>query len=610
MLLKMKRWETSVSETGVSESAREPESSLRRVAYFSMEIALEPDIPTYSGGLGVLAGDTLRAAADLGVPMVAITLAHRKGYFRQVLDQFGNQSESPSPWQPSERLELMDGTARVPIEGRHVQVRAWRYLITGVGGHRVPVYLLDTDCPENSEWDRTLTDSLYGGDRHYRLCQEVVLGIGGVRILRRLGHTSVTIFHMNEGHAALLALGLLEERLGNSDLGAATEKDLEEVRRQCVFTTHTPVPAGHDQFTRDVMRQILGPERAAALNVTHCCPDEVLNMTFLGLRFSHYINGVAMHHGEISRDMFPTYPIRAITNGVHAVTWTSQPFQELYDRHVPEWRRDNVYLRYIIGVATNEIQSAHTQAKQSLFDQVKSKTGVTLDPSVMTIGFARRAATYKRFDLLLADGARLLEITEATGPLQIIFAGKAHPQDEAGKAQIRHVFEQAAQLKSEHLKVVYVEDYDMVWGRSLTSGVDLWLNTPLQPHEASGTSGMKAALNGVPSLSVLDGWWIEGCLEGLTGWSIGKAADVSGSATEETASLYNKLDEIVKLFYQRPASYGEVMRTAIAINGSFFHTQRMVSQYLANAYFPADPLGPPSTGHDHTCSPACDHSGD
>ena len=584
------------------------DETIHRVAYFSMEIALEPDIPTYSGGLGVLAGDTLRAAADLGVPMVAITLAHRKGYFRQVLDRFGNQSESPSPWQPGERLQLMDATARVVIEGRHVQVRAWRYLIRGVGGHCVPVYLLDTDCPENSEWDRALTDSLYGGDRHYRLCQEVVLGIGGVRILRRQGHMNVGIFHMNEGHAALLALALLEERLGSPDLGAATEKDLEEVRRQCVFTTHTPVPAGHDQFTRDVMRQILGPERAAALNVTHCCPDEVLNMTFLGLRFSHYINGVAMHHGEISRDMFPTYPIHAITNGVHAVTWTSPPFQALYDRHIPAWRSDNVYLRYVIGVTTGEIQAAHSEAKRNLFDQVKSKTGVALDPSVMTIGFARRAATYKRFDLLFTDDARLREITEAAGPLQIIFGGKAHPQDDEGKAQIRRVFEHAAQLNSEHLKVVYVEDYDMAWGRSLTSGVDLWLNTPQQPHEASGTSGMKAALNGVPSLSILDGWWIEGCLEGLTGWSIGKAADIGGPSIGEAASLYNKLEEIVKLFYQKPASYGEVMRTAIAINGSFFHTQRMVSQYLANAYFPAEPLGPRNGNHDQISSAACHHS--
>ena len=575
-----------------------------RVAYFSMEIALEPDIHTYSGGLGVLAGDTLRSAADLGVPMVAITLAHRKGYFRQVLDQLGNQAEWPSPWQPGERLELMDGTARVSIEGRHVHVRAWRYLVRGVGGHSVPVYLLDTDCPENSAWDRTLTDTLYGGDRRYRLCQEAVLGIGGIRLLRRQGYTNVTIFHMNEGHAALLTLALLEERLGSSDLGAATEKDLEEVRRQCVFTTHTPVPAGHDQFTRDMMRQVLGPERAAALNVTHCCPDEVLNMTFLGLRFSHYINGVAMHHGEVSRDMFPIYPIHAITNGVHAVTWTSPPFQELYDRHIPEWRRDNVYLRYLIGVATDEIHSAHLQAKQSLFDQVKSKTGVALVPSVMTIGFARRAATYKRFDLLFTDGAKLREITDTIGPLQIIFAGKAHPQDEPGKAQIHRVFERAARLNSERLKIVYVEDYDLAWGRLLTSGVDLWLNTPQQPYEASGTSGMKAALNGVPSLSVLDGWWIEGCLEGLTGWSIGKVANV-GESAEEVISLYDKLDEIVRMFYQQPASYREVMRTAIAINGSFFHTQRMVSQYMANAYFPAEPLGPQSGDRNTGTCPHC-----
>ena len=331
-------------------------------------------------------------------------------------------------------------------------------------------------------------------------------------------------------------------------------------------------------------------------------------MTFLGLRFSHYINGVAMHHGEISRDMFPTYPIHAITNGVHAVTWTSPPFQALYDRHIPAWRSDNVYLRYVIGVTTGEIQAAHSEAKRNLFDQVKSKTGVALDPSVMTIGFARRAATYKRFDLLFTDDARLREITEAAGPLQIIFAGKAHPQDDEGKAQIRRVFEHAAQLNSEHLKVVYVEDYDMAWGRSLTSGVDLWLNTPQQPHEASGTSGMKAALNGVPSLSILDGWWIEGCLEGLTGWSIGKAADIGGPSIGEAASLYNKLEEIVKLFYQKPASYGEVMRTAIAINGSFFHTQRMVSQYLANAYFPAEPLGPRNGNHDQISSAACHHS--
>lgn len=557
-----------------------------RIAYFSMEMALEADIPTYSGGLGVLAGDTLRSAADLGVPLVGVTLVHRKGYFRQVLDASGNQSEVPSPWEPRERLEMLEGTASVVIEGRHVHVRAWRYRIQGVRGHCVPVYLLDTDLPENSDWDRTLTDHLYGGDERYRLCQEAVLGLAGVKILRRQGHFDVKVFHMNEGHASLLTLALLEERLGDSNLGAATEKDLEEVRRQCVFTTHTPVPAGHDQFPRDLMRQVLGRDRTAALDVTHCCPEAVLNMTFLGLRFSHYINGVAMHHGEVSRDMFPQYPIRAITNGVHAVTWTSPAFQELFDRHIPEWRRDNVYLRYVIGVSPDEIASAHRVAKRRLMEDLRLKSGLAFDENAMTIGFARRAATYKRFELLFSDTAQLREISENIGPLQIIYGGKAHPNDGAGKAEIVRVFEMAAKLNSPRLKIGYVEDYDIRWGRLLTSGVDLWLNTPQRPYEASGTSGMKAALNGVPSLSILDGWWIEGCLEGITGWAIGKESDTGETSSEEAASLYTKLASVAALFYQHPEDYRNVMRDAIAINGSFFHTQRMVSQYVANAYFP------------------------
>ncbi len=564
-----------------------------RIAYFSMEIAIEADIPTYSGGLGVLAGDTLRSAADLGIPVVGVTLVHRKGYFRQVLDTSGNQSEVPSPWEPRERLEVLESTASVVIEGRHVHVRAWRYSVRGVGGHCVPVYLLDTDLLENSDWDRTLTDHLYGGDERYRLCQEAVLGLGGVKILRRQGHSDVTVFHMNEGHASLLTLALLEERLGDSNLGDATEKDLDEVRRQCVFTTHTPVPAGHDQFPRDLMRQVLGRDRAAALDVTHCCPEAVLNMTFLGLRFSHYINGVAMHHGEVSRDMFPQYPIRAITNGVHAVTWTSPAFLELFDRHIPEWRQDSAYLRYVIGVSPDEIGSAHRVAKRRLLEDLRLKSGLAFDENAMTIGFARRAATYKRFELLFSDTARLREISEHIGPLQIIYGGKAHPNDVAGKAEIVRVFEMAARLNSPRLKIGYVEDYDIRWGRLFTSGVDLWLNTPQRPYEASGTSGMKAALNGVPSLSILDGWWIEGCLEGITGWAIGTESETGEASSDEAASLYTKLASVATLFYQHPEGYRKVMRGAIAINGSFFHTQRMVSQYLANAYFPAQSVRKP-----------------
>lgn len=588
-------------EAGIFPPMADAERRMRRVAYFSMEIALEPDIPTYSGGLGVLAGDFLRSAADLDVPIVGVTLVHRKGYFRQILDRAGNQSEAPAPWPPGERLQQLAATTSVLIEGRRVHIRAWRYWIRGVTSHSVPVYLLDTDCSENGEWDRTLTDSLYGGDDHYRLCQESVLGIGGVKLLRRIGYSELATFHMNEGHAALLALALLEERLGTSNLGAATEMDIHEVRRQCVFTTHTPVPAGHDQFPRELMRRILGPDRAAILDATHCCAEGALNMTFLGLRFSRYVNGVAMHHGEISQDLFPSYPVRAITNGVHVATWISPAFQNLYGLHIPEWRRDNAYLRYAIGISLREIAAAHRMSKTALLEEIKSKTGEDLDPNVMTIGFARRAATYKRFDLLFTDPQRLRDIGERAGSLQIVYAGKAHPRDEPGKDQIRRIFGYAAKLNGARLKIVYLENYDVRWARLLTSGVDLWLNTPQQPFEASGTSGMKAAINGVPSLSVLDGWWIEGCLEGTTGWAIGNHGEAGEATSDQAGSLYEKLTGIAEMYYRSPAEYEAVMRAAIAINGSFFNTQRMVSQYVANAYFQPDL---PDAAIPHEANPA------
>src|SRR5215472_8501441 len=350
-----------------------PDSNSAKVAYFSMEIGLEPLIPTYSGGLGALAGDSLRSAADLGVPMVGVTLVNRKGYFRQKLDARGNQLEEAALWNPEKSLEDSGAQAHVEIEGRQVQVRAWKYTIRGISGHEVPVYLLDSDLAENTSWDRTLTDHLYGGDAHYRFCQEALLGIGGVRLLRKLEYTQIGSYHMNEGHAALLSLALLEERLGKSDLGLATAEDIEAIRPQCIFTTHTPVPAGHDQFSRELMQQVLGAQRMRVLEVTHCCPEGTLNMTYLALKFSRYINGVAMRHGEISQEMFPLYPIRSITNGVHAVTWTAPAFRELYDRHIPEWRRDSLYLRYVRGISLDEIRQAHASAKLALLREIRAQ---------------------------------------------------------------------------------------------------------------------------------------------------------------------------------------------------------------------------------------------
>ena len=557
-----------------------------KIAYFSMEIALDASIPTYGGGLGILAGDMLRSAADLELPMVAVTLAHRKGYFRQRLDWDGNQTEEADPWDPAVVAQPIDAVFSVQIEDREVAVRAWRYSVHGMSGFIVPVYLLDTDLPENSEWDRTLTDTLYGGDQHYRICQEVLLGMGGVNLLRTLA-VNPNSFHMNEGHAAFLTLALLEEQLKHRKYTVPVEADVEVVRRRCVFTTHTPVEAGHDRFPWDLVRQVLGESRTGLLQQSGFATESVLNMTDLAIHFSRYVNGVAMRHGEVSQGMFPLFPIHAITNGVHAATWASPPFHDLFDREIPEWRRDNAYMRYAVGIPIEEIRKAHCLAKAALFKEVQKRTGVSLDESVLTIGFARRAATYKRADLLFRDVERLKAIAKSAGPIQVLYGGKAHPHDGGGKDLIHRVIQAAAGLKDD-IKVVYLENYNMALAMFITSGVDLWLNTPQRPQEASGTSGMKAALNGVPSLSVLDGWWVEGCVEGVTGWAIGYDTKIIGDESgAESVSLYDKLEhQIVPMFYRAPEAYAYIMRSCISLNASFFNTHRMLSQYKANAYSP------------------------
>ena len=547
-----------------------------------MEIAIHPAMPTYSGGLGVLAGDTLRSAADLGVPLVAFSLLHRKGYFRQHLDPSGGQTESVQAWNPADFCTEEPARVTVAIEDRKVTVRAWRYDMMGRSGHVVPIYLLDTDLEGNSGWDRGLTDHLYGGDTNYRLQQEIVLGMGGARMVHALG-LHVNVYHMNEGHAALLTLALLESQLGGGPLNGATETDLAAVRSKCVFTTHTPVPAGHDRFSTEQAIRILGGERTARLEKLEVFRDGLLNMTLLALRFSRYANGVALQHGKVSREMFPEFAIDSITNGVHAPTWVSEPVQSMLDRHIPAWRRDMLYLRNAIDLPLDAMRQAHALAKEALLAEVASRTGLVLNPKVLTLGFARRVATYKRAGLMFTDTERLAKIAQAAGGLQILYAGKAHPQDEGGKSLIRQVFERSAQLSNDMLRIVYLENYAWDLGALLTSGVDVWVNTPRRPYEASGTSGMKAALNGVPSLSILDGWWIEGCIEGVTGWAIADGAD----DPEEATHLYGKLENtVVPLYCQDPDGWTRLMRTTIAHNGSYFNTNRMVKQYTRNAYYP------------------------
>lgn len=561
---------------------------MRQIAYFSMEIGIDERIRTYSGGLGVLAGDTIRSAADLKVPMVAVTLLYRKGYFRQKLDPDGWQREEPDFWNFEELLEEELPRVQVTIEGRTVHLRAWRYDVKGISGYLVPIYFLDADLPENSEWDRKLTHTLYGGDDHYRICQEVILGIGGVRMLRALGYKNIKTFHMNEGHSALLVLELLDEVAKKAGREYVTKQDVEIVRNCCVFTTHTPVPVGHDKFSLELARKVIGNRDDFFALEGVIYEENILNMTYLALNFSRYINGVARKHSEVSKLMFAGYQINAITNGVHAATWVSPPFQELFDHYIPMWRQDNFSLRYALSIPREKLWEAHMKCKRKLISLINQKTGVGMDENILTLGFARRATLYKRPDLIFNDLERLRRISNEVGNFQIIYAGKAHPRDYEGKKLIQRIFQAKEKLYPD-VKVAYLENYDITLAALITSGVDVWLNTPEPPMEASGTSGMKAALNGVPSLSVLDGWWIEGCIEGLTGWSIGEPAhgnEEKRDHSKDAYSLYDKLEHtVIPLFYHDRDRFLNMMAYCIALNGSFFNTQRMIQEYIINAYF-------------------------
>ncbi|MCS7206742.1 MAG: alpha-glucan family phosphorylase [Dehalococcoidia bacterium] len=552
------------------------------IAYFCMEIALTADMPTYSGGLGVLAGDTLRAAADMGLPLLGVTLVHRQGYFRQHLGRYGSQLEEPAPWSPEALLEPLSLRVTLPLAERLVHIRAWRYRVQGLSGHTVPVYFLDTDLPENDPLDRSITDWLYGGESRYRLRQEAVLGLGGVALLRALG-VPVGIYHLNEGHTALVPLALLDAHLSQQGKTLPEPADLEAVRRKCVFTTHTPVPAGHDQFPLSMVRAVLGERVVALLHAIGCSHDNTLHMTRLALTLSGWTNAVSARHREVAQGMFPQATLHAITNGIHHPTWVSPPFRALYNRYLPGWEKDAFLLRYASTIPLDALTEAHREAKHLLLQEVARRTQRRLDPQVFTIGFGRRATGYKRMDFVFTDMGRLRQIAERVGKIQILMAGKAHPRDTEGKELIRKVFAASAAL-GEVLPVVYLEDYDLTLAQLLCAGVDLWLNTPRKPLEACGTSGMKAALNGVPSFSVLDGWWLEGHIEGVTGWAIGGPEPVSNMAYE-AHDLYDKLERIIlPMFYRQPRAYQKVMQSAIALNGPLFSAQRMLHQYLVHAY--------------------------
>jgi starch phosphorylase len=557
-----------------------------RVAYFSMEIAVRSDIPTYSGGLGVLAGDTLRSAADLRIPLVGVTLVSRKGYFRQEIDAGGHQLEHPDPWEPATAADLLPAKVSVRIDGRDVWVGGWLYVVEGVTGGRQPVILLDTDFPENGAEDRGITDVLYGDDLPYRLSQEIVLGIGGVRLLEALGFT-IEAYHLNEGHSALLTLQLLRRyAYDTEDLRPGESRyDIPRVREMCHFTTHTPVEAGHDRFPYELVHSQLG-DLIDRDTLRQLAGANELNTTRLALNLSEYVNGVAKRHAETSKKLFPGYHVSAITNGIHPHTWTAPALARLYDQYFPGWCSEpELLMRTDALLPDEELWRCHTEAKQRLIERVKSECGVALDPAKPLIGYARRMTQYKRPELFFTDIERLRSI-HARHPFQVVFAGKAHPRDTSGKRAIeslnRHIRELAGVID-----MAFLPNYSMDTALALVAGSDLWLNTPQPPLEASGTSGMKAALNGVPNLSILDGWWAEGHLEGVTGWAIddGRGANVPGAGDGNDArALYDKLEQVVLPLYADRAAWIRVMKGAISRNASMFHSHRMMRRYAAEAY--------------------------
>ncbi len=553
----------------------EQDPAFRTVAYFSMEIGLKSSIPTYSGGLGVLAGDILKSAADLGVPIVGVTLLYRKGYFRQSFEEC-LQKALPVEWEPEKELTLLPNEVTVMIEDRIVKVRAWCLELQGRTGFTVPIYFLDTDVEGNTSADRELTWYLYGGDERYRLCQEIILGSGGLRVLRDMGYANIDDYHLNEGHAAFIALELIREMGYES---------YDRVREKGVFTTHTPVSAGHDHFTWDLINRVMDSSMARRLR--RMMPTEDVSMTEIALRYSRYINGVSQKHTQVSRAMYGRDDVDCITNGIHTLTWVSPEMEKLFTKHIPGWDNAPERLVKAVQIPVDEIRAAHAPAKKRLLDYVEEKTGKELDPERLTIGFARRVAQYKRADLILRDTARLVKA--AGGKAQFIFSGKAHPNDGPAREILKKLLCEAQNMVGTDITVVFLEDYDMDKAALLVQGVDLWLNNPIRPREASGTSGMKCALNGIPNFSVLDGWWIEGWVEGVTGWSIGPSpTETINDQYDDEVDLDDLLDKLEKViiptFYDKPEEWGKVMRGAIALNASYFNTHRVVREYCERAY--------------------------
>ena len=550
-----------------------------QVAYISMEIAVDSNIPTYSGGLGVLSGDTVRAAADLELPMVGLCLCYSSGYFYQFFNEYGDQKEREISWNFFYEFEKIDKPIKLKIEDKEVLVSAWLYRVIGQSGHILPIYLLTTDVEGNEDWMKKMTGSLYDStSRWNRIVQEMILGIGGVKLLNSLGFNNIKTYHLNEGHGSFSIVELYNMLKG----------DLDKVREKVVFTTHTPVPAGHDRFDQKLVNKVF--EDRMPSQIRKIADDKgQFNMTFLGMELSRYRNGVAKKHGQISQKMFPQYEVDSITNGIHLPFWVSQPFRRIFDKKWPNWKAKPSILQNAIELDDLDIFDAHIENKFNLISYQKGHSWNLLDEELITIGFARRFATYKRATLIFQDIERLGKICQ--DKIQFIFAGKAHPKDTMGKDYIKKIHEKGEYLYDNYgVKIVMMENYNMDLAHMMVSGCDVWLNTPNRYREASGTSGMKAALNGVLNFSVQDGWWLEGYrMNAMAGWSIGpndsNADDpgVSNSWEIDSNALYETLENEIIPTYLNHDEWLFKSKNAISL-AAFFNTNRMMKEYAAKAY--------------------------
>ncbi|MHA1233675.1 MAG: alpha-glucan family phosphorylase [Promethearchaeota archaeon] len=550
-----------------------------QVAYISMEIAVDSNIPTYSGGLGVLSGDTVRSAADLELPMVGICLCYSSGYFYQFFNEHGEQKEKEIEWNFFYEFEKVAEPIKIKIEDKEVLVSAWLYRVIGQSGHILPIYLLTTDVEGNEDWMKKMTGSLYDSTTRWnRIVQEMILGIGGVKLLKSQGYNNIETYHLNEGHGSFSIVELYDMLNG----------DLDKVRDKVVFTTHTPVPAGHDRFDQELVDKVFKNRMPSEIKKI-ASDNGRFNMTYLGMGLSRYRNGVAKKHGDISRKMFPQYEVDSITNGIHLGYWVSRPFRQIFDKKWPNWKANPSILQNAIELDDLDLFDAHIENKFNLISYQKGHSWNLLDEERITIGFARRFATYKRATLIFKDIDRLGSICR--DKIQFIFAGKAHPKDTKGKDYIKEIYKSGEYLYDNYgVKVVMMENYNMDLSHMLVSGCDIWLNTPERYREASGTSGMKAALNGVLNFSVQDGWWLEGYKKNpMAGWAIGPDDSnpddpgVSNDWDIDSKAIYDILENEIIPTYLNHEEWLFRSKNAIALT-AFFNTNRMMKEYAKKAY--------------------------